>query len=85
MAIAVLPQENVVYWMMKFGASGSSDIERFVAGNSSFDGIFRASHALIEVVRSEVLGMNSESRLGVFAVMNETPMSFEELYVTHMR
>lgn len=57
----MLPHENVVNWIMTFGASCSSEIASSVAGNNSFDGTLDASHALIEVARSEVLGTNSES------------------------
>jgi hypothetical protein len=38
MAMAVLPHENIMCWMMTLGASGSFEMESLVVGKSCFEG-----------------------------------------------
>lgn len=61
MAMAALPHEKVVNWMMTFGASCSAEMDNFVLGNSCCEGDLSPSQALRDVDRSKVLGMKPES------------------------
>jgi hypothetical protein len=84
-ATAVLPHAKVVNWMITFGASFSSEIDRLVSGRSSDAGSLDASHTFSEVLRVEILGRKSDSFWGDVAVTKGIPISVEVLYVTQIR